>query len=59
MARKSKVEEVIKEETQETSTNHPEYDLYKIYQDYFESQQKQVLETWTAVLNNVFWWTKK
>lgn len=44
-------------ETTEPVSN-PEFDIYKQYQDYFEAQQKQILEYWTTVLNNTFWWTK-
>ena len=57
-------EEVV----QETSTEEsklPEYDLYSIYQEhfkqqqeFFEGQQKKVLEYWTNVLNNCWWWKK-
>ena len=64
MARKPKVEEVIKEETSSDS-KLPEYDLYAIYQEhfkqqqhYFDAQNKKVLEYWTAVLNNLWWWKK-
>lgn len=61
MARAKKNPEVVQESApvEETVTTNAEYDLYKVYQEYFESQQKQVLENWTAVLNNIFWWTKK
>lgn len=58
MARAKKPVEPVESTTPE-SENHPEYDLYKTYQSYFEEQQKQVLEYWTTVLNNTFWWTKK
>ena len=61
MARAKKNSEVVQETESKVDdvTSNPEYDLYKTYQDYFEAQQKQVLEYWTTVLNNVFWWTKK
>lgn len=57
MARKPKVEKV--EEAEEQTSAKTEYDLYKAYQDYFEGQQKQVMNYWTTVMNNMFWWTKK
>lgn len=56
MARKPKAE-VNQEET--PIVENTEYDAYKLYQSYFESQQKQVMEYWTGVLNNMFWWTRK
>ena len=56
---------MTKKKTNETTntttetTSNSEFDIYKQYQEYFESQQKQILEYWTNVLNNTFWWTKK
>lgn len=52
-----KTKETVDQTTEPTS--NPEYDIYKQYQVYFEEQQKQILEYWTNVLNNTFWWTKK
>ena len=55
---KKKVEFQKQEDIAETSAK-VEFDAYKQYQEYFEAQQKQILEYWTTVLNNTFWWTKK
>lgn len=55
--RKTKVEKVEGAEVETFAK--AEYDLYALQKHYFEQQQKQVLEYWTSVLNNVFWWNKK
>jgi len=62
--RKPKVEKTeepaveAKEETIEAgwqyTYNHPEYDMYKAYQKYFEEQSKTVLDYWTAVMKNLW-----
>ena len=64
MVRAKKTEEVI-QETPVEDTPLPEYDLRALYQEhfrqqqeFFEDQQKKVLEYWTGVLNNCWWWKK-
>lgn len=46
-------------EKPEDSTNHPEYDLYRIYQEYFENQQKLAFDFWRQIINNVWWYNDK
>ena len=47
------------DDTEEASTNHPEYQFYKIYQEYFENHQKLMFDFWSQWLKNVTWYSNK
>ena len=38
--------------------NYNQYDLYDAYKEYFEQQQKSILNFCTVVMNNMWWWKK-
>ena len=41
-------------EAKESQYSHPEYDMYKVYQQYFEQQEKSILEYWTTIIRNIW-----
>lgn len=53
-----KTEDTVNESASATAQSgkytHPEYDMYMAYKEYFEQQQKAVLEYWTVVLRNIW-----
>lgn len=34
---------------------HPEYEVYRLYMEYLENQQKIVFDFWRQFMKNVWW----
>lgn len=49
----------ISEKPVENYSYNPVADLYRVYHDYYKSQQREVLNFWIHVVNNTFWWARK
>lgn len=46
-------------ENSDDPAEHPDYELYRIYQEYFENHQKIAFDFWRQVFNNVWWHNNK
>ena len=53
-----KTTEPMDEPEDKTPTN-PEYEFYKLYQEYFENHQKLMFDFWSQAIKNVWWYSNK